>query len=98
MATDNDMDTRFAWQRPHPLSSESTAKVSWRVPAEAQPGTYRLRHFGDAKGILGGTSPFSGVSGGRDFHAKSSARQPLSLASLDGLPWRGPPRQRMPAP
>ena len=61
--TDNDLSTKFAWARPHPLSSESTATVSWRVPPDAAPGTYRLRHFGDAKGILGSTTPFSGASG-----------------------------------
>lgn len=63
VATDNNMETKFAWQRPHPLSSESTAAVSWTVPDGAQPGTYRLRHFGDSKGMLGGISPFSGASG-----------------------------------
>ena len=57
------METKFAWQRPHPLSSESTAAISWMVPDGAQPGTYRLRHFGDSKGMLGGISPFSGASG-----------------------------------
>jgi len=57
------MSTKFAWARPHPLSSESTATVTWRVPAEAAPGTYRLRTFGDSKGMFGSTTPFSGTSG-----------------------------------
>lgn len=65
MHTDNDMSTKFAWARPHPLSSESTATVTWRVPAEAAPGTYRLRTFGDSKGMFGSTTPFSGTSGVR---------------------------------
>ena len=57
------METKFAWQRPHPLSSESTAAISWTVPDGTRPGTYRLRHFADSKGMLGGISPFSGTSG-----------------------------------
>mmetsp|Transcript_14122 Transcript_14122/g.42621 ORF Transcript_14122/g.42621 Transcript_14122/m.42621 type:complete len:771 (+) Transcript_14122:129-2441(+) len=61
--TDNDMSTKFEWGRPHVLSSESTAVVSWRIPPDAQPGTYRLQHFGDSKGILGGFTPFSGATG-----------------------------------
>lgn len=57
------MSTKFEWGRPHVLSSESTAVVSWRIPPDAQPGTYRLQHFGDSKGILGGFTPFSGATG-----------------------------------
>jgi len=69
--TDNDMSTKFAWARPHRLSSESTATVTWRVPAEAAPGTYRLRTFGDSKGVFGSTTPFSGTSGELKFFTSS---------------------------
>ena len=31
-------------------------------------GTYRLRHFGDFKHILGGSSPFNGTSGNFEVH------------------------------
>jgi len=60
--TDNDVSTTFRWERPHVLSSESTATLTWRVPADAVAGTYRLRHRGDYKHIFGGTTPFTGVS------------------------------------
>ena len=57
------MSTKFDWRRPHTLSAESTATLSWRVPEGSLPGTYRLRHRGDYKHIFGGTTPFTGVSG-----------------------------------
>ena len=60
--TDNDVSTTFHWERPHALSSESSATLTWRVPADAVTGTYRLRHRGDYKHIFGGTTPFTGVS------------------------------------
>jgi hypothetical protein len=36
--TDDHLSTRFAWARPHTLSSESTAAISWEVPPGVQPG------------------------------------------------------------
>ena len=57
------MSTKFDWRRPHTLSAESTATLSWRVPEGSLPGTYRFRHRGDYKHIFDGTTPFTGVSG-----------------------------------
>jgi len=36
--TDDHLSTRFAWARPHTLSSESTAAISWEIPPGVQPG------------------------------------------------------------
>jgi hypothetical protein len=63
--TDNDVSTTFDWQRPHVLSSQSTATLTWRIPADVVAGNYRLRHRGDYKHIFGGTTPFTGVSRAR---------------------------------
>lgn len=60
--TDNDWETTFAWYRHARFSSESFANVSWQIPADVRPGTYRLRHFGDAKHFLGHVAPFEGSS------------------------------------
>ena len=62
MYTDNDISTKYAWGRPHTLSSQSTATISWRIPDGMPDGTYRLRHFGDYKHIFDGTTPFEGAS------------------------------------
>ena len=60
--TDNDVSTKFAWARPHTLSSQSTATISWHIPGGTPDGTYRLRHFGDYKHLLDGIAPFEGAS------------------------------------
>lgn len=80
--TDNDMSTKFEWSRPHLLSSESTAIVSWQVPPNTAEGTYRLRHFGDSKGILGGFTPFTGTSGTFKVRAKLPTTSFFSLYSF----------------
>ncbi len=61
--TDNDISTKFAWARPHHLSSESTATITWDIEPGTPSGTYRIRHFGAYKHVLDGTTPFSGSSG-----------------------------------
>lgn len=60
--TDNDISTKYAWGRPHTLSSESLATISWQIPEGTPSGTYRLKHFGDFKHIFDGTTPFEGAS------------------------------------
>uniref|UniRef100_A0A7S0RPR3 Neutral ceramidase n=1 Tax=Chlamydomonas leiostraca TaxID=1034604 RepID=A0A7S0RPR3_9CHLO len=54
--------TRFVWGRPHALSPLSSATVRWDIPADTQPGNYRLVHYGDRKLVTGGTAPFNGTS------------------------------------
>jgi neutral ceramidase len=61
--TDNDMSTKFYWSRPHMLSSESTAAITWQIPSGTPDGTYCIWHYGDYKHITGGTEPFKGRSG-----------------------------------
>ncbi|KAK9816671.1 hypothetical protein WJX72_003530 [[Myrmecia] bisecta] len=61
--TDNDLSTKYHWQRPHMLSSESTATITWTIPEGTPAGTYRIRHFGDFKHILGHIEAFQGSSG-----------------------------------
>ena len=62
VATDNDWATRFAWGRHTTWSEYSYATISWEIPADALPGTYRISHFGDYKHFLGTVHPFSGSS------------------------------------
>ena len=78
--TDNDVSTTFDWQRPHALSSQSTATLTWRIPTDVVAGTYRLRHQGDYKHIFGGTTPFTGVS-----RALSTAWAGTTYRALSGF-------------
>eukprot|EP01063_Lacrimia_lanifica_P027488 TRINITY_DN3867_c0_g1_i2.p1 TRINITY_DN3867_c0_g1~~TRINITY_DN3867_c0_g1_i2.p1 ORF type:complete len:725 (+),score=274.66 TRINITY_DN3867_c0_g1_i2:123-2177(+) len=64
VAVDGDVSTIFAWARPHhsKISAESSATISWDVPADAAPGTYRIQHFNAHKNILGKITEFTGTS------------------------------------
>ena len=54
--TDDHLSTRFAWARPHTLSSESTAAISWDIPASVQPGGWRHQRVALVASLCGGTS------------------------------------------
>ncbi|KAI4306675.1 hypothetical protein L6164_029932 [Bauhinia variegata] len=59
---DDDFCLRFKWSRPFKLSARSTATMEWRIPQDAVPGVYRIRHFGAAKGLFGSITHFTGSS------------------------------------
>ncbi|HEX4879245.1 MAG TPA: neutral/alkaline non-lysosomal ceramidase N-terminal domain-containing protein [Limnobacter sp.] len=76
VATDRDPETTFLWKSSQPRpqflpSPVSEAEIIWRIPKNAQPGTYRLAHQGSAMS-QGSTSPqrFEGVS--RPFEVKGT--------------------------
>lgn len=60
VATDADWETKFLWERRH--MAKSDAIIQWDIPYDAQPGTYRIRHFGHYKYVFGGIFPYEGVS------------------------------------
>ncbi len=49
VATDNDWDTTYQWQRIDGFWGTSHAILTWNIPTDAASGTYRLKHFGDRK-------------------------------------------------
>jgi len=49
VATDNDWDTTYTWQRIDGFWGTSHAILNWNIPTDIQSGTYRLKHFGDQK-------------------------------------------------
>ncbi|CAA0816862.1 Neutral/alkaline non-lysosomal ceramidase [Striga hermonthica] len=59
---DDDFCLRFKWSRPSKLSPQSHAAIEWLIPKEAEPGVYRITHFGAAKSILGSIERFKGSS------------------------------------
>lgn len=64
--TDADWETKFHWQRTSFLSSDSHATITWQTSAVDEPGTYRIRHFGEAKHLFGRRTAFEGTT--RTFH------------------------------
>ncbi|MEV8503983.1 neutral/alkaline ceramidase [Actinoplanes sp. NPDC051475] len=60
VSTDSEWQTIYRWKREY--LGVSTAQISWTVPADAVPGTYRIVHHGDAKSITGTIKPFTGTT------------------------------------
>jgi neutral ceramidase len=61
VAYDWDPETIYHWQRSGVANSKVT--ISWTIPASAEPGQYRIRHFGNWKsGWTGAISPYEGTS------------------------------------
>jgi len=60
IAYDADWETRLYWTRRD--LTESLITIEWYIPTTQQPGSYRIRHFGDSKDIFGTITPFNGTS------------------------------------
>lgn len=60
VTTDSDWSTIYRWTREY--LGVSTAKISWRLPADTTAGTYRIVHHGDARSLFGKISTFTGTS------------------------------------
>lgn len=67
IADDSDWATTFSWS-PGPASS-SRVTIVWHSPADATPGTYRIRYFGDAVKSGSDSVPISGTSAEFRVHA-----------------------------
>jgi neutral ceramidase len=68
VANDWDWETKYRWQRNNcvPTLACSHVTTEWKIPADATPGTYRIRHDGDWKsGWDGLIRPYTGYS--REF-------------------------------
>ncbi|RYP76487.1 hypothetical protein DL771_001721 [Monosporascus sp. 5C6A] len=60
---DSDWFLVYAWKRTNTLLGHSEVTISWETEPDAEPGTYRLRYYGDAKALVGGRiTPFEGTS------------------------------------
>lgn len=75
--TDKDWETRYTWEMTSLVLGHSNAVIRWDIPEKQEEGTYRIRHFGSHKNMLGTIKPFEGES--RDFLVKRSDRVKLIL-------------------
>jgi len=63
VATDANWETKYKWQRTSFFTAASEAAVEWTVTGDhVTPGTYRIRHFGHYKYVLGGIFPYQGLT------------------------------------
>lgn len=60
VARDWDPETRYLWDRRFLFRSLITVK--WKIPADADPGVYRILHRGHRKRLLRGTRPYKVVT------------------------------------
>ena len=60
VAVDGNYETRFRWVRVGTDQSQCT--VEWDITSLAQAGTYRIRHEGVSKSLLGTLTPYTGIS------------------------------------
>lgn len=66
--SDQDWSLVYTWTRTNAVLGYSDVVISWETGSDVEPGTYRLRYYGDAKSILGKVTPFSGQSNGFVVH------------------------------
>lgn len=57
---DLDPCTIYKWERDFVANSKIT--ITWNIPADTEPGQYRLCHYGDFKDFLGKITPYKGES------------------------------------
>lgn len=74
VATDNDWDTQYHWERVGISASKAT--ISWSIPPGTEPGHYYIRHYGNAKNFW--TQKISEI-GGSTAPSRCSAPLPSGL-------------------
>ncbi|XP_001658093.2 neutral ceramidase [Aedes aegypti] len=60
IATDANWETKFKWERQSTILGFSDIEFSWEIGPNVKLGTYRIRHFGYYRYILGGVYPYTG--------------------------------------
>ncbi|XP_055525447.1 neutral ceramidase [Wyeomyia smithii] len=60
IATDANWETKFKWERQSTILGFSDVEFQWEIGPDCKHGTYRIRHFGYYRYILGGIYPFTG--------------------------------------
>lgn len=53
---------RFIWSRNNTLLGTSEVTLIWDIPHNTEPGTYRIRYFGENKSLLQKIGHFSGTT------------------------------------
>ncbi|EMR64506.1 putative neutral ceramidase protein [Eutypa lata UCREL1] len=60
---DTDWFLVYTWTRTSTIAGYSEVTISWETEADAEPGTYRIKYYGDSKALIGGAvTAFEGTS------------------------------------
>ncbi|KAH8671258.1 Neutral/alkaline nonlysosomal ceramidase [Xylariales sp. PMI_506] len=60
---DKDWHLVFRWRRTSEILATSEVAITWEIEDWAENGIYRIKYFGDSKGLSGTITGFEGVSG-----------------------------------
>lgn len=60
--SDEDWSLVYKWRRTNSLMGTSEVEIVWELEPWAEPGTYRIKYYGDAKGLGGIITAFEGAS------------------------------------
>lgn len=59
VANDGSLETKFTWEKIGFLG-QSRALLEWEIPSDAEPGTYKLRHYGHHKTVFQSVKSYVG--------------------------------------
>ncbi|KAK4077119.1 uncharacterized protein Triagg1_4086 [Trichoderma aggressivum f. europaeum] len=59
---DSDWFLVYTWRRTNFILGQSEVDITWETYGNAQPGTYRVKYYGDSKALFGGVTSFVGTS------------------------------------
>ncbi|GAO14695.1 hypothetical protein UVI_02028900 [Ustilaginoidea virens] len=59
---DTDWFLVYTWRRTNLILGYSEVDISWETYGNAEPGTYRVKYYGDAKPLIGSIAAFEGTS------------------------------------
>ncbi|PHH90442.1 hypothetical protein CDD83_3650 [Cordyceps sp. RAO-2017] len=59
---DSDWFLLFTWRESNKLLHHSEVDIKWETGGNAEPGTYRLKYYGDSKSFVKGIQSFEGTS------------------------------------
>lgn len=67
---DEDWFLVYNWRRTSKFLGHSEVDITWETKGNAEPGTYRLKYYGDAKPLVSDSGPFEGTSDSFELRAK----------------------------
>ncbi|PTB68962.1 ceramidase family protein [Trichoderma citrinoviride] len=59
---DSDWFLVYTWRRTNFILGQSEVDITWETYGNAEPGTYRVKYYGDSKPLIGSISSFVGTS------------------------------------
>lgn len=65
--SDYDWFLVYTWERTNSILGYSEVTISWETESYAEPGTYRIRYYGDQKNLFGTITAFNGTSASFDL-------------------------------